>query len=220
MKASKLRAQLLFAFCIFTSLTAVNADVPPDPGFKRISLKLILAPQDDFPEYRFFIKSGADLEEIVLKKGERRSIEPLGGGAWYRLGEFVAVPKKSLEGLGEERSGGNLSKMQKLVYDGKVPGMIELVDHGFVREVREADAGRWEDAVYNIEKDAEKGLRAVLVSGGEPERSTDPPMGLGYSREPKTGEFWVTVIGGSLMTLAFIALGAWFIRRLKVREIK
>ena len=65
---------------------SIYADVPPEKGFKRVSVKLVLEAVEDFPDYRFFIKSGADVQEIVLSKGARRVVEPLGGGAWYRAG--------------------------------------------------------------------------------------------------------------------------------------
>jgi hypothetical protein len=216
MKKLNLKSWLLAAIGILALLSAASADVPPEPGFKRIWLKLVLAPQNDFPDYRFFIKSGADLEEVVLKKGEQRTIEPLGGGAWYRTGTFLAVPKKSLVGLSELPSDGKLSELRKTVYDGKATGMIELIEHSFAREVRESEASSWKDPVYNIEKDPEKGVKVILVSGGENKAGTGTSF---YSRETKTGLFWGTVIGGSFMTLAFIGLGVWFIRRSKARIV-
>ena len=207
---------LLAIFCFFI---VVSADIPPDPGYKRISLKLIVEAQEDFPDYRFFIKSGSDLEEIVLKKGERSTIGPLGGGAFYRAGTFLAVPKKSLAGLSETASNDKLNELQKAIYDGKVAGTIELIKHSFAREVREAEASGLKDPVYRIEKDADKGLKAVLVSGGANESKTATNSGLSsYSKEIKTPLFWATVIGGGLMTLALISLGVWLIRRSKMRS--
>lgn len=221
MKKFRFSILLLAAVGVLAMMSAVNADVPPDPGFKRISLKLVLEPQADFPDHRFFIRSGADLKEIGLKKGERVTIEPLGGGAWYRAGKLLAVPKKSLAGLSESPADGKLSEMQKAVYDGKAAGMIELVDHSFIRDVREADAAGWKDPVYNIETGPDQHPRAVLVSAGEREQKPDggPAIGL-YSREPKTGLFWGTVVGGSFMTLAFICVGVWFIRRSRSKAIQ
>jgi hypothetical protein len=207
---------LLLAILCFCVLA--NGDIPPDPGFKRVSLKLMVEPMEDFPDYRFFIKSGADLKEIVLKKGESYTIEPLGGGAFYRNGIFLAVPRKSLESLNESPSNEKLSELQKAIYDGKVGGTIELIKHSFAREVREAEAAGWKDAVYRIEKDAEKGLIAVQVSGGANESKTGTNSGLSsYSKELKTPLFWATVGGGSLLTLAFISFGVWFIRRRKAK---
>jgi hypothetical protein len=214
MKMLNYKTWFLAAVSVLSLLSAVNADVPPDPGFKRVSLKLVVSAQDDFPDYRFFVKSGADLEEIHLKKGEQQTIEPLGGGAWYRAGTFIAVPKKSLADLSELPADGKLSEMQKTVYDGKAEGQIELIKHSFIRDVRKTEASGWKDAVYKIEKDSEKGLKATLVSGGDRENKTADGTGIGlYSREPKSGLFWGTVIGGSLMTLAFMSLGVSYARR-------
>ncbi len=201
-------------FLIVSISSFSYADVPPDPGYKRVSMNLVVEAGDELPDYRFFIKSGGDLREIVLKKGEPQTIKPLGGGAWYRAGTFLAVPKKSLEGLSETPVDGKLSELQKAIYDGKTAGIIELIKHGFIREVPQAEAASWKDAVHRIEKDAEKGVRSVWVSGSANETKTDSNSGFSiYSNEFKTPLFWTTVIGGSLLTLAFISLGVWFIRR-------
>lgn len=205
---------------MLASVLAVVADVPPEPGQKRVTVKLAIEAAEDFPDYRFFIKCGADLEEVNLKKGDRRVIEPLGGGAWYRSGTLLAVPRKSLAGLSETDSGEKLNELEKSVYDGKTAGIVELIKHGFVREVPDAEASSVKDVVYRIEKDGEKGVKATAVSGGSAETKGDTGSGFTiYSKEAKTPFFWMTVVGGSVMTLAFIALGVWFARRSRRRIV-
>lgn len=96
---------------------------------------------------------------------------------------------------------------------------VKLFSHSFQTTIREEEKGGWKDPVYRIEKDKDVSLKAVHVSGGENESKTDNGTGFGiYSREVKTSLFWATIIGGALMTLALICLGAWFIRRSKVRS--
>lgn len=207
----------IFLFCSFLTFVSIAfADVPPDPGYKRVTIKLTIEAKEDFPDYRFFIKSGSDLKEIEVKKGSSQKIEPLGGGAWYRAATLIAVPKKSLDGLSDTPSGGKLSDLQKAVYDGKAAGAIELIKHSFIRDVPQAEAAGWKDAIHRIEKDPEKGLKAVWVSGGANESKADSNSGL-YSNEIKTPLFWTTVIGASLLTVAFISLGVWLVRRAKTR---
>lgn len=208
---------LLFVIC--SLFAAANADVPPDAGYKRVSLKLIVEPQEDFSDYRFFIKSGADLNEIVLKKGERSSMGSLGGGAWYRAGTFLAVPKKSLATLSESQTSEKLNELQKAIYDGKVAGAIELVRHSFASEVPNSEAADLQDSVYRLERSKEKGITAVLISseaksGKAPKRNELQP----YSNEPKTSLFWATVIGGALLTFSLICLGVWALRRSKIKS--
>jgi len=194
------------------------ADVPPELGSKRVSVNLIVEAADEFPGHRFFVKSGSDLKEVSLKKAERITIGPMGGGAWYRVGSLLAVPNESLAGLNEGQSEGKLSQLQQAVYDGKAVGTIELINHIFVRDVPQARASRVTDAVFRIEKDAETGIRAVLVSGGANDINADPGPGFGiYSREAKSPMFWASVIGASLLSLALISLGVWTIRRSKAR---
>lgn len=207
-----LSRMLAVLFVIASIVGAINADVPPEKGYKRVSLNLLVEVKDDLPDYRFFMKSGAELAEVVLRKGEPQTIKPLGGGAWYRSGIFLAVPKKSLAGLSEAPTDGKLNELQKTIYDGKAAGTIELIKHGFIRDVPQAEAVGLKNAVYRIEKDAEKGLKASAISGGSGESHSNHNSGL-YSTEIKTPLFWTTVIAGSLLTLAFISFGVWFIRR-------
>lgn len=199
--------------------TAVYADVPPDPGYKRITQKLVIEPKDDFAGYRFFIKIGADLREYVLKKDELTTIESMGGGAWYRNGRFLAVPKKELVGLSETATDQRLSPLQQAIYDGKVAGSITLIEHSFIRDVPNAEAARAKDATYRLEKDAEKGIKATPVSGGQSSTKGGDKQGSYYSSEPKTTEFWATVVGGILLTFAFIGLGVFAVRRSKMKSV-
>lgn len=199
--------------------TAVYADVPPDPGYKRITQKLVIEPKDDFADYRFFIKVGADLKEYVLKKDVLATVESMGGGAWYRNGRFLAVPKKELAGLSETATDQRLSPLEQAIYDGKVNGTIVLVEHGFIRDVPTAEAAGAKDPVYRLEKDTEKGIKATPVSGGQSNNKSGNTQGSYYSAEPKTPEFWATVIGGALLTLAFICIGVFVIRRSKMKTI-
>lgn len=194
----------------------VFADIPPDPGYKRVSLNLVIQPQEDLADYRFFVKTGADLNEITLKKGEQVVVKPQGGGAFYRSGTLIAVPKASLGKLSEAANGSELNEMQKAVYDGKVSGAVELVKHRFIRDVLVKDAAGLKDPVYKIEKSSETGVKATLVAGN----TSEPVNTTQYSREPKSAMFWGTVVGGSLLTLAFISLGVWWIRRSKSRPVE
>ena len=209
---------LLIVF--FSLFAAADADVPPDPGYTRVTVNLIVEPQEDFEDYRFFIKSGANIKEIILKKGKRSDIQSLGGGAWYRNGTFLAVPKKSLAALSETSSGEPLNEMQRAIYDGKVGGTIELIQHSFTREVRGGEASALEDPVYRIEKDLDKGLASALVSSEtktRPHQSNERPKI--YSNEPKTPAFWATVVGASVLTLLAVCLGVWAIRRSKMKTV-
>lgn len=200
---------------VAASFASVFADVPPEPGRKRVVLSIIVEPAEDFADYRFFLKNGFDLKEYSLKKGEKVTMSSMGGGALYRNGKFLAVPKKALAGMSETPSTEKLNPMQKAIADGTVPGTIELVDHSFIRDVPTAEAANWKDPLYRLEKDGEKGVKAVLVSGGQAESKTAGTTNPYASGEPKTPAFWATVAGGSLLTLALIFFGVFALRRSK-----
>lgn len=199
-----------FILLVHLLSTQTFADVAPDPGYERISLKLIVESQDEFPDYRFFIKSGADLKEIVIKKGARTVVEPMGGGAYYRAGTFLAVPKKNLTGLSEAQSNDKLSELQKTIYDGKVVGTIELVKHSFAREVSILEASGWKDPVYRIEADPQAGLKAVHVSGGANESKTDSNVSSGL-------RFWqsaaAAIVAGIFLLFGLAIAGIWYFRK-------
>lgn len=215
----KILTTLALTLVTLSLFTAAYADVPPDPGYKRITQKLVIEPKDDFADYRFFIKVGADLREYVLKKDVLTTVESLGGGAWYRSGRFLAVPKKELSGLSETATDQRLNPLQQAIYDGKVTGTIVLVEHSFIRDVPTAEATGAKDPVYRLEKDAEKGVKATLVTGGQSSNKSGNTQGSYYSTEPKTPEFWATLAGGVLLTLAFICLGVFAIRRSKMKSV-
>lgn len=212
-----MRFSVIFLLLLLSSLAGIGfADIPPDPGYKRVSLNLIIQPQEDFSDYRFFVKTGAQLNEIKLRSGEQFVIKPQGGGSYYRSGTLLAIPKTSLAKLSEAAIGSELNEMQKAIYDGKVPESIELVRHSFIRDVPIKDAARMKDPVFKIEM-SESTVKATLVAGNTTETEVNTTQ---YSREPKTPLFWATVGGGSLLTLAFIFLGVWVIRRSKSKPVE
>ncbi|CAN5374064.1 hypothetical protein BH10ACI3_BH10ACI3_02900 [soil metagenome] len=210
-------AILTLMFVVVSLFGSAYADVPPDPGYTRVSLDLIVEPVEDLAEYRFFIKSGADLKEVLLKKGEPATIKRLGGGSYYRSGILLAVRKTGLASLSDVQTGNGLSDLKKAIYDGKVAGTIELIEHSFVRDVSVREEAGLLDPVYRIERNSGAGLKASQVSGGSAEAGGS---GSPYSTAPKPTGFWVAVGGGSLMTLAFIFLGVWVIRRSKTKSVK
>jgi hypothetical protein len=212
-----MRFTVIVLLLILVALAGIAlADIPPDPGYKRVSLNLIVQPQEDFSDYRFFIKTGAQLNEIKPKKGEQFVVKPQSCGSYYRIGTLIAVPKVSLTSLNEAANGTELSEMQKSVYDGKAAGATELLKHSFIRDVPLKEAAGLKDPVFKIEKD-DAGLKSTPVAGNSIEPGVNTTQ---YSREPKTPLFWATVGGGSLLTLAFIFLGVWVIRRSKSKNLE
>ena len=195
---------------VFVCFCSVLADVAPDPGFKRVSVKLIVETSENLDEYRFFVKSGADLEEVFVKTGSPATISPIGGGAYYSSGKLLAVPKTSLTGLNETATGKKLNNLQQAVYDGKVEGKIDLLNHSFSREVAEVDAGNISDAVYRIDRDPQVGLRAVYVSGGVNPKNPEVPQSSGRL-------FWqgagAAIVAGIFLAFGITILGVLYFRK-------
>lgn len=187
--------------------TLALADVAPGPGYKRVTVNLIVTSDEDIADYRFFIKSGADLREITLKKGEAFTIKPLGGGAYYSSGVLLAVPTKNLSSLSDKPGEKKLTEMQQAIYDGKIAGTIELVKHGFAREVRTEEAAKIKDVEYRIVR-SKDGLAAEKVGGATNVNGTGgPSFGItGVERGP-TPFAMATIVGGALMSIGIILVG-------------
>ena len=199
----------IFIFLILLSHEAFG-DAAPDPGFKRISLNLKLETPDDLSDFRFFIKSGADVEEVFVKRGEQTIVSPLGGGAYYSAGKLLAVPKKDLVSLTDSPGDGKLTGLQKAIYEGRVPGTLELVDHLFSRTVNESEAGNFQDPIYRIERDSQAGIKAVHVSGGATTSVADKRMSSGRL-------FWqgaaAAVVAGIFLLFGIATLGILYFRK-------
>jgi len=204
----------LFVVTILLPLGAI-CDVAPEPGYKRISINLIVETNEDISDYRFFIKSGADLKEIFVNLGKQTSISPLGGGAFYWTGTLLAVPTKTLGDLSDDPAENKLNAVQKAVFDGKVPGVVELVNHSFSREIPEADAAGHRDPVYRIERDSRTGLKAVYVSGGA-------AVGQAVAGESAGRLFWqsagAAIVAGIFLIFGITILGVLYFRK-KTKEL-
>ncbi len=195
---------------VFSSSLVVFGDVAPDPGFKRISLNLKLETAEDLSDFRFFIRSGADVDEVFPKRGEQAVVSPLGGGAYYSAGKLLAVPREEVKGLSAAQNEGKLSELKKAVYDGKVPGTIELLDHLFSRTVKESEAGSFQDPVYRIERDPQAGLKAVHISGGAATSNADTRTSSGRL-------FWqsaaAAIVAGIFLFFGIATLGLLYFRK-------
>jgi hypothetical protein len=214
----KLKASIAALFLLIGCTAILRADLAPPNGYTRISVGIILETKDDLADYRFFLVSSNLVKEILVKKDERATVGPLGGGARYSSGRIVAIPSKGLTTFGEKPVDVRLRDMEYAVAGGQIAGTITLLEHSFAREVPDAEAAGWKDAVYRLEKDAETGIKAVWVSGGANESKKGDGVAftiVDISRPASIAE-WTTIAGGVLMTLAFLSLGLWvFVRSFK-----
>lgn len=213
MKVAYLIPLIVFSASFFST---AKADVPPEPGFKRVTVNLVVEAQDDFPDHRFFLRSGSQIVEVSLKKGSREVLSPIGGGSFYRSGSFIAIPKASIKDLPDPPGSSDLNKLIESINDSKVGGVIQLVNHSFAREVREAEVKKVKDVVYSIER-IEDGPKANLVAGTTAEEPGFQGDGVSFGitdvSKSLTPVGWFMVIGGVFMSLAVITLGLWLFLR-------
>ena len=209
MRTPAIIAAGIFIFFILLSSQAFG-DIAPEFGFTRISLNLKLETTDDLSDFRFFIKSGSSVEEVIVKSGEQTVVAPLGGGAYYSSGKLLGIPKSELAHLSDIKGDGRLSEMQKAVYQGSVPGTIELVDHLFSRTVSDSESDDYHDPLYRIERDPKAGLKAVHMSGGAVTSSADPRRSSGRL-------FWQSaasaIVAGIFLVFGIATLGILYFRK-------
>lgn len=197
-------------FLLLSSVIAMRADVAPDKGYTRVQIRMILEATEDLAEYRFFVVSSDLVKEIFVRKGEKTTVGPLGGGARYSSGTIVAIPRVSLREFGENPTGDKLAEMESTVASYGVPGTIKLLTQGFSREVPDAYAGDV-TTTYRIEK-TPGGLMAMAV---EDPNTTKSDISLSITDVPTQASFLTLamIAGGILMSLAFVTIGLWLFMR-------
>lgn len=194
-------AMILPLILLFTVLA--KADVPPDPGFQRVSINLVTETAEDLADYRFFLDFYGDLREVEINSKGRTEIEPMGGGARYRSGTLLAVPKKNLKDLPESPSTEQLKTLSESIKAGKIAGVAELARHGFTRDIPK---GEKPAAIRYELKLVDGTLKAAQITEEKPKSSAVPQSNPATS---PTG----LVVGGILLTLAVVLGGVFAFRK-------
>lgn len=187
---------LICALLLFCAVS-LKADVAPDDGFERVSVNLVTETKEDLTDFRFFLDFYGDLREVEIKSGGRTEIPPMGGGARYSGGTFLAIPKKSLKNFEGKLSNEQADNLSRAVKNKEIEGVVELAKHRFSRDVPK---GEKPAAVYYLINRAENTLRAEQITQESPKSGSTAQSFLSSSRISY-------VIAGILITLAMIATG-------------
>jgi hypothetical protein len=127
----------LMLMLVLVSLTFVaRADMAPPKGYTKININFVVETNEDLSDYRFFFNFAGALEEVEIKSKGNTNIAPIGGGARYATGNFVAIPRKNLESFGEKLTEEQLDNLSESVSDKKIEGLIELGAHTFTQTVK------------------------------------------------------------------------------------
>jgi len=192
-------AFILPVILLFTFL--VKADVAPDPGYKRVSIDLVIKTDEEFPDYRFFLDFYGDLREIELKNKGETVISPMGGGARYRAGKLLAIPQKSLKDFTGKLSAEQLKALSESIKAKKIDEVTELVGHSFAQDI---PVGENPGGLYYVLKREEGKLKLTRFTEEKPKTVA----------QQLTGNSSVNfVIGGILLTLAVVISGVFAFRK-------
>lgn len=206
------RRVIYLAVTILCLRIACFADVAPEPGYKRVYLSLALQTQDDLSNYRFFVESGGELEEIKLSVNEPVTIDPKGGGARYNSATVYAVPKKALRFADPVPTFEELTRLEASLHDKTVPGAAKLLDHDFSFDVPEIEADSYTNPIYQVRQDAQFGVVVERLDDGSSAlaRAAATPVRPKSVAETHTG---LTIVIASLLTFAAVLGGLWLLRR-------
>ncbi len=188
---------------LLTVVTA-QADLAPAPGYSYVTVGLRIEAADDFPEYRFFLVSPADVEEFFVKKDQSAGFGEGRVGGVRRFATLIAVPKSSFPIAEDKLTAEDKKELERSISGLKIAGAIKLASHNFRGDVPYWETGDTFTAVYRIERDGAAGLKATLLNAGISEDA-----GL----VPPARILLPFIAAGTLLSLAVIALGIWLFRR-------
>jgi hypothetical protein len=199
---------------ILISLYAISspADVAPEPGYKTVYFDIVLEPQEDFDDYRFFLQSGDKAREVLVKKGVRTTVGSLGGGARYSDGVLLAILKKDLVGVPASNTSGNFGPEPMPFSEGRFARAVKLVEHNFTGTVRAEEASGWSDPVYRLERISGV-VTATKISDAARTYGRNGDPGNKKAKEPEgmlNGFFsldWSLIVIGGLIALVIVLIG-------------
>ncbi len=189
----------LFSVCIF-------ADVPPARNEMRIDIDLAFTPREDFDDYRFFLASGRELEEITIKKDVPVIINGENRRGENRYAALIAIPKTSLKGVAklsdDEQEKINVSILKK-----ESAGFITILRHQFSEDIPIGERVNKLYPVYEIKREAN--LPKAFEGQGISRKLDDKEEAIITSAKYENA----TIVGGVLLTLAVLVGGVFLFRR-------
>jgi hypothetical protein len=196
---------VLMLFVVLFSLS-VFADVPPPRNEMRIDIDLSFTPREDFDDYRFFLASGRNLEEITIKKDVPVIINGENRRGENRYAALIAIPKTNLKDVAklsdDEQEKINVSILKK-----ESTGFITILRHQFSEDIPIGERVNKIYPVYEIKREAN--LPKAFEGQGISRKLDDEEEAIITSAKYEKA----TIIGGILLTLAVLFGGMFLFRR-------
>lgn len=203
-----LNKQILTVLLTILSFSAIAlADVGPEPGYVKVGAPLVIRPQDDFSDYRFFLNSPGGIEEIMLTKGKTTTISTEGRAGTMKYTSLIAVPKAGLAGYNAPVAAEKLDALQEAINGKKIEGVIDLASHDFDAYIKKKEKKKWKNPIYVLKASADKKIEAVET------KPSGKTKGEVESEDDSDSRMAATIVAGSFLSLSFIFGGVWFARR-------
>lgn len=185
---------LILTILFFTSW--VNADMAPESG-RDTRVNLIIQTEGDVSDYLFFFEFSGDLRQVQIKSNDKTVLPPMGGGARYRSGEMIAIPKDKLKDLENNLSFEQISNLSKQISSNKIEGVVKLLRHSFIQNVSTFSFDP-PSPIYKLERDGNT-IKAIKIS----EETEEKPF------------FIIIVIASGLIALAILVIGVFVFRKMR-----
>jgi len=206
------RKTIFLIIALLCLRVACFADLAPEPGHKRVYLSLLLQTREDLSDYRFFIESGMQLEEVKLSPETPVTVSPKGGGARYNSATVYAVPKKAVTFKGASPSTEELADLAGALGAKRVTGAVKLLDHSFSFDVPEAEADSYTNPVYQLRRDAQFGVVAERLDDGTPASAHKPPNPASDKSDSQADRGF-TIVVACILVFSAVLGGLWLLRR-------
>lgn len=153
-----------FVLFAFTSLLiparAVKADMAPPSGSKWAPIDIIIRTDEDFSDYRFFVRSYRGLDEIKINAAQPAEISGAERMAPFAQdGQVIAVPK----GIAARYDAESRDSFVDDILSERVSGAIIVFSPSFQYVVSKNDAPKKRTETYILHRTGQNGIEAAFL---------------------------------------------------------
>jgi len=193
-----LLGKLLLAAALFVFAQIARADAGPPSGSTFAPVDIIIKTDEDFSDYRFFLRSSGKTEEIKIESGNPTRIS---GSermtSFVSYSELIAIPRNAAATAESESKEG----LAKDIENGReVPGAITVFSPSFQRVVSKRQPSATQSEIYLLRRTGQNEIKAEFVEYG-PDKSKDLSEGGFFSSRGASA--WLGIIIG-IMGLAIV----------------
>jgi hypothetical protein len=189
---------LLLIFASFlVSVRAVKADMAPPSGSKWAPIDIIIRADEDFSDYRFFVRSYRGFDEIKISAGQPAKVSGAERMAPFaQSGQVIAVPKDMAARYDTESRD---SFVDDILSD-RVSGTIIVFSPSFQYAVSKNDSPKKRTETYVLHKIGQNGIEAAFLGDTSDAELTSGASDSGFSSK------LISPVGAGVVIVGVIGL--------------